>query len=253
MALLELDGVRTAYGAIEVLHGISLSVEEGEIVTLVGANGAGKTTTLMTISGIVRPRSGAIRFAGKDLGGVPAHAIVGLGIAQSPEGRKIFPRLTVLENLEMGAFGRSDRAGMARDIEHVYELFPILGERRDQPGGTLSGGEQQMLAVGRALTSRPKLMLLDEPSLGLAPLIVRKIFDVIAKLNQEGTTILLVEQNARMALKLAHRGYVLETGTITISDTASNLLADKRVQSAYLGEADTGDAATSANAPTQEG
>ncbi len=238
MALLELEDIHAAYGAIEVLHGISLTVDEGEIVTLVGANGAGKTTTLMTISGVVKPRSGAIRFAGKDLVGVPAHAIVGRGIAQSPEGRKIFPRLTVLENLEMGAFGRNDREGIKKDIDHVFELFPILGERRHQAGGTLSGGEQQMLALGRAMASRPKLLLLDEPSLGLAPLIVRKIFDVIEQLNQEGVTILLVEQNARMALKLADRGYVLETGSITMSDSAENLLGDKRVQSAYLGEAE---------------
>jgi branched-chain amino acid transport system ATP-binding protein len=197
-----------------------------------------KTTTLMAISGVVKPRSGSIRFAGKDLVGVPAHTIVGLGIAQSPEGRKIFPRLTVLENLEMGAFGRTDREAIKKDIEHVYELFPILSERRHQAGGTLSGGEQQMLAVGRAMTSRPKLLLLDEPSLGLAPLIVRRIFDVIEQLNNEGTTILLVEQNARMALKLADRGYVLETGSITMSDTADALLNDKRGQSAYLGEGD---------------
>jgi branched-chain amino acid transport system ATP-binding protein len=236
VALLELDEVRTGYGQIEVLHGISVKVEEGEIVTLIGANGAGKTTTLMTISGVVKPRAGHVRFKGKDITGLPAHEIVRLGIAQSPEGRKIFPRLTVLENLEMGAFGRDDKAGIQKDIEHVYQLFPILGERRHQPGGTLSGGEQQMLAVGRAMASRPKLLLLDEPSLGLAPLIVKRIFEVIAQLNKEGTTILLVEQNARMALRLANRGYVLETGSITMSDDAKTLLADERVQSAYLGE-----------------
>jgi branched-chain amino acid transport system ATP-binding protein len=236
MALLELDEVRTGYGQIEVLHGISLQVQEGEIVTLIGANGAGKTTTLMTISGVVKARGGHVRFKGKDITGVPAHEIVRLGIAQSPEGRKIFPRLTVLENLEMGAFGRDDKAGIAKDIEHVYQLFPILGERRDQPGGTLSGGEQQMLAVGRAMASRPKLLLLDEPSLGLAPLIVKPIFEVIAQLNKEGTTILLVEQNARMALRLANRGYVIETGSLTMNDDAKVLLADERVQSAYLGE-----------------
>jgi branched-chain amino acid transport system ATP-binding protein len=236
MALLELEEVRTGYGQIEVLHGISLKVDEGEIVTLIGANGAGKTTTLMTISGVVKARGGRVRFKGKDITGVPAHQIVGLGIAQSPEGRKIFPRLTVLENLEMGAFGRDDKAGIQKDIEHIYELFPILGERRHQPGGTLSGGEQQMLAVGRAMASRPKLLLLDEPSLGLAPLIVKRIFEVIAQLNEEGVTVLLVEQNARMALRLANRGYVIETGSITMSDKAQTLLEDERVQSAYLGE-----------------
>ncbi len=236
MALLELEDVGAGYGAIEVLHGVSLTVDEGEIVTLVGANGAGKTTTLMTISGVVKPRAGTIRFAGKSLAGVAAHEVVGLGIAQSPEGRKIFPRLTVLENLEMGAFGRNDKAGIQKDIARAFELFPILGERRHQAGGTLSGGEQQMLAVGRAMASRPKLLLLDEPSLGLAPLIVHKIFEVIRRLNEEGVTILLVEQNARMALKTANRGYVLETGSITLADTAANLLANEKVQSAYLGE-----------------
>lgn len=236
MALLELEGVSAAYGAIEVLHGLNLRVEEGEIVTLVGANGAGKTTTLMTISGVLRPRSGVVRFKGRDIVGVPAHDVVGLGLAHSPEGRRIFPRLSVLENLEMGAFGRRDRAAIQQDIERVFELFPILGERRQQAGGTLSGGEQQMLALGRAMASRPRLLLLDEPSLGLAPLIVHKIFEVIRQLNREGVTVLLVEQNARMALRLAHRGYVLETGSITLTDTGENLLRNERVQSAYLGE-----------------
>ena len=235
--MLELDGVHAAYGAIEVLHGISLRVDEGEIVTLVGANGAGKTTTLMTISGILRPTRGALRFKGQAITGMSPDRIVTLGIAQSPEGRKIFPRLTVFENLEMGAFTRRDADGVGRDLERVFALFPILGERKSQPGGTLSGGEQQMLALGRALMSKPSLLLLDEPSLGLAPLIVRRIFDVIAELNREsGVTVLLVEQNARMALKLAHRGYVLETGTITMGDRAAALLEDERVKSAYLGE-----------------
>jgi branched-chain amino acid transport system ATP-binding protein len=235
MSLLELEDVHAGYGAIEVLKGVSLHVDEGEIVTLIGANGAGKTTTLMTICGVLRPSSGAVRFMGRDLVDLPAHRVVELGIAQSPEGRKIFPRLSVLENLEMGAFTRRDAAGVRQDIERVFALFPILAERRSQPGGTLSGGEQQMLAVGRAMMTRPKLLVLDEPSLGLAPLIVKKIFDVIAQLNREGVTVLLVEQNARMALKLADRGYVLETGEITISAPAKELLEDTRVASAYLG------------------
>jgi branched-chain amino acid transport system ATP-binding protein len=234
--MLELEDLRVGYGNIEALHGISLSVGEGEIVTLIGANGAGKTTTLMTISGCVRARSGAIRFRGRDISGLPPHDIVALGLVQSPEGRKIFPRLTVAENLEMGAFTRRDADGIAADQNRVFELFPILGERRRQPGGTLSGGEQQMLAIARALMARPKLLLLDEPSLGLAPLVVSRIFEVIRELNREGATILLVEQNARMALKAAHRGYVLETGTIAMADAADKLLSDPRVRSAYLGD-----------------
>jgi len=236
MALLEVEDVSTSYGAIEALSGISLRVEAGEIVTLVGANGAGKTTTLMTISGVLKPRAGSVRFEGQEVVGVPAHELVGRGLAHSPEGRRIFSRMTVLENLELGAFGRDDRDGIQKDLDHVFELFPILGERRSQTGGTLSGGEQQMLALGRAMMSRPKLLLLDEPSLGLAPLIVQKIFEVIRTLNSEGVTVLLVEQNARTALKLAHRGYVLETGRITLTDTGANLLANPEVQSAYLGE-----------------
>ena len=235
--MLELEDLRAGYGNIEALHGISLSVGEGEIVTLIGANGAGKTTTLMTISGCVRARTGAIRFRGRDISGLPPHEIVALGLVQSPEGRKIFPRLTVAENLEMGAFTRRDPDGIAADRNRVFELFPILGERRRQPGGTLSGGEQQMLAIARALMARPKLLLLDEPSLGLAPLVVSRIFEVIRELNREGATILLVEQNAQMALKAAHRGYVLETGTIAMADAADKLLADPRVRSAYLGDA----------------
>jgi branched-chain amino acid transport system ATP-binding protein len=234
--MLELEDLRAGYGNIEALHGISLSVAEGEIVTLIGANGAGKTTTLMTISGCVRARAGAIRFRGRDISGLPPHEIVALGLVHSPEGRKIFPRLSVAENLEMGAFTRRDPDGIAADQNRVLEMFPILGERRRQPGGTLSGGEQQMLAIARALMARPRLLLLDEPSLGLAPLIVSRIFDVIRELNRDGTTILLVEQNAQMALKAAHRGYVLETGTIAMADAADQLLADPRVRSAYLGD-----------------
>jgi branched-chain amino acid transport system ATP-binding protein len=235
--MLELDQLRAGYGNIEALHGISLNVDEGEIVTLIGANGAGKTTALMTISGCVRARGGAIRFRGRDISQLATHEIVALGLVQSPEGRKIFPRLSVMENLEMGAFSRRDKDGIAADAKRVFELFPILGERRRQPGGTLSGGEQQMLAIGRAMMARPRLLLLDEPSLGLAPLIVSRIFEVIRELNCEGATILLVEQNARMALKAAHRGYVLETGTISMSGPASDLLSDQRVRSAYLGDA----------------
>jgi branched-chain amino acid transport system ATP-binding protein len=235
--MLELEDLRAGYGNIEALHGISLSVGEGEIVTLIGANGAGKTTSLMTISGCVRARSGAIRFRGRDISGLPPHEIVALGLVQSPEGRKIFPRLSVAENLEMGAFTRRDPDGIAADRNRVFELFPILAERRRQPGGTLSGGEQQMLAIARALMARPRLLLLDEPSLGLAPLVVSRIFEVIRELNREGATILLVEQNARMALKAAHRGYVLETGTIAMADAADKLLSDPRIRSAYLGDA----------------
>jgi branched-chain amino acid transport system ATP-binding protein len=234
--LLQLQGIRAGYGNIEALHGIDLEVREGEIVTLIGANGAGKTSTLMTVCGCVKARAGKVLFAGRDITGMRSDEIVKLGLVQSPEGRKIFPRLTVAENLEMGAFIRSDKDGIAKDTKRVYDLFPILGERRTQAGGTLSGGEQQMLAVGRAMMSRPRLLLLDEPSLGLAPLIVTRIFEVIQQLNKEGTTILLVEQNARSALKLAHRGYVMETGNITMTDDAKKLLEDERVKSAYLGD-----------------
>jgi len=228
--------VRAGYGAIEVLKDVSLHVNAGEIVTLIGSNGAGKTTTLMCVCGVLRARAGRILFDGSDLAGMPAHEIVRLGLAQSPEGRKIFPRLSVLENLEMGAFTRTDRDGVRADLERVIALFPILGDRRRQAGGTLSGGEQQMLAVGRAMMARPRLLLLDEPSLGLAPLVVKRIFEVIGELNRQGVTILLVEQNARMALRLAHRGYVMETGRITMTDRAAALLEDQRVRSAYLGE-----------------
>ena len=234
--LLSVEGVRAGYGPIEVLKGISLEVNEGEIVTMIGANGAGKTSTLMCISGVNRVRSGRIVFAGEEIQNRPAHEIVARGLSQAPEGRKIFPRLTVLENLQMGAFSRRDPAEIAQGLERAFELFPILKERRDQAGGTLSGGEQQMLAVARALMSRPRLLLLDEPSLGLAPMICTRIFDVLRDLNRRGTTVLLVEQNARMALKLAHRGYVLETGAILKSDRAEALLADPKIKDAYLGE-----------------
>jgi branched-chain amino acid transport system ATP-binding protein len=236
MPLLEIKDMTVAYGRIEALHGISLSVEQGELVTLIGANGAGKTTTLMTISGAVRARAGTVKFRGEPLTNVPAHDIVRRGVAQSPEGRKIFPRLTVLENLEMGAFTRTDKPGIGADIDRAFRLFPILKERQKQFGATLSGGEQQMLAIARALMSRPKLLLLDEPSLGLAPMVVLKIFEVIRDVNRQGTSVLLVEQNARLALKLAHRGYVMETGAITAADRADVLLNDPRIRAAYLGE-----------------
>lgn len=236
MSLLRVENLCAGYGPIEVLKGISLEVRAGEIVAMIGANGAGKTTTLLAISGCVPTRAGAIFFDDHNVAQLSAHQIVERGLSQSPEGRKIFPRLTVMENLEMGAYTRRDAAGVAQDIQKAFDMFPILGERRRQPGGTLSGGEQQMLAVARALMSRPKLLLLDEPSLGLAPLIALKIFEVIRQLNREGMAILLVEQAARMALKLAHRGYVMETGSITISGPAEALLNDRRVQDAYLGE-----------------
>lgn len=234
-ALLSVEDFCVGYGPIEVLKGISLEVQPSEIVALIGANGAGKTTTLMGISGCLRARRGRVVFEGQEVQNRPAHEIVCRGICHSPEGRKIFPRLTVLENLQMGAFARRDRAQIERDLAHAFELFPILAERKNQLGGTLSGGEQQMLAVARALMGRPKLLLLDEPSLGLAPLIVLKIFEVVRRLNEEGMAILLVEQAARMALKLAHRGYVMEMGRITFSDRAEVLLKDPRVQEAYLG------------------
>jgi branched-chain amino acid transport system ATP-binding protein len=235
-SLLRVAGLRAGYGPIDVLHDLSLTVEKGEIVAMIGANGAGKTTTLMALSGVVRPRAGEIEFDGHDLRREPAHKVVRLGLAQSPEGRKIFPRLTVLENLEMGAFTRTDKAGVVDDIEKSFTMFPILRERKHQPGGLLSGGQQQMLAIARALMARPKLLLLDEPSLGLAPQIVVQIFDVVRDLNRQGMSVLLVEQNARMALKVAHRGYVLETGRITCADRADVLLNDPRIRAAYLGE-----------------
>jgi len=233
--MLEVIGIDNFHGNIQALRGVSLTVAEGEIVSLIGSNGAGKTTTLMSISGVTPPRSGVIRFAGADITRLPAEKIVAQGLTQVPEGRMIFPRLTVLENLMMGAYLRRDKAGVAGDIEHVYELFPVLLERRHQFGGTLSGGEQQMLAIGRALMARPKLLLLDEPSLGLAPLFVEHIFSIIKRLNRDGATILLVEQNAQMALQIADRGYVLETGRIVLEGKASELLENPQVRAAYLG------------------
>ncbi len=234
--MLELKNIKTFYGNIQALKGIDLTIKEGEIITLLGANGAGKTTTLMSISGIVPPRSGDILFEGRSILDVSPEKIVSMGIIQVPEGRRIFPLLTVAENLDMGAFLRKDNGSVKTDLEYVYELFPILAERRHQPGGTLSGGEQQMLAISRALMARPKLLLLDEPSLGLAPIVVRRIFDVIKKINREqNTTIFLVEQNANLALQTAHRGYIMTTGTITMSDTAENLLNNEAVRKAYLG------------------
>jgi branched-chain amino acid transport system ATP-binding protein len=234
--LLALRDVHTFYGNIEALKGVSLEVEEGEVVTLIGSNGAGKTTTLRTIQGLLRPRTGTILFRGQPLERQPANRVVALGIAQAPEGRLIFPRMTVLENLEVGAFSRKDAAGIRQDIERVFTLFPRLRERRSQKGGTLSGGEQQMLAIGRALMARPRLLLLDEPSMGLAPILVEQIYQTLREINAHGTTILLVEQNARMALSIAHRGYVLETGRIVLADTAANLSSSDLVRKAYLGE-----------------
>jgi branched-chain amino acid transport system ATP-binding protein len=234
---LEIEGLVARYGRITALDGISLRVEEGEIVALIGANGAGKTTTLRAISGLVRPAEGRIAFAGRELNGLAPDAIVRYGVGHSPEGRRVFGRMTVRENLEMGAFIRRDRAGIAADTERVLETFPRLRERIDQKAGTMSGGEQQMLAIGRALMSRPRLLLLDEPSLGLAPVLVQTIFAVIREINAAGTTILLIEQNARQALAIAHRGYVLEVGRIAFSDTGANLMASPAVQAAYLGGA----------------
>ncbi|AZQ71103.1 ABC transporter ATP-binding protein [Streptomyces luteoverticillatus] len=235
-ALLEVEDLHVAYGKIEAVKGISFTVDTGQIVTLIGTNGAGKTTTLRTLSGLLTPRSGTIRFDGRPLTGIPAHRVVALGLAHSPEGRHIFPRLTIAENLQLGAFLRKDGDGIAHDIRRVYELFPILGERARQPAGTLSGGEQQMLAMGRALMSRPKLLMLDEPSMGLSPIMMRKIMDTIAELKASGTTILLVEQNAQAALGLADRGHVMETGRIVLSGTGAELLHDESVRKAYLGE-----------------
>ena len=236
MAMLQIDKIDTYYGNIRALKGVSLSVEEGEIVTLIGANGAGKTTTLDTISGLLKPRQGGIYLEGEPIHPLPPHAVVKKGISGSPEGRKIFRRLTVLENLEMGAYVRTDRAEVARDLERVFALFPRLEERVGQAGGTLSGGEQQMLAIGRALMARPRVLLLDEPSMGLAPLLVEGIFETIREINREGTTVLLVEQNALMALAVAQRGYVLQAGEIVLHDTAENLLHNEMVRKAYLGE-----------------
>jgi branched-chain amino acid transport system ATP-binding protein len=236
VALLELDNVHSYYGHIHALRGISLTVDEGEVVTLIGSNGAGKTTTLRSIHGVLPPREGKILFAGEEIQGMPAHDMISKGIAQSPEGRKIFHRMTVLENLEMGAYHRKDRAGVREDMDRVFDLFPRLKERIKQESGTLSGGEQQMLAIGRALMSRPKLLLLDEPSMGLAPVLVERIFQTIEEINHQGMTILLVEQNANIALEIATRGYVLETGTIVNAAPASELREDPKVREAYLGE-----------------
>ena len=234
--MLELKNLQTFYGGIQALRDVSMEISEGEIITLIGANGAGKTTTLMSICGIVPPRSGDILFMGKPIHDLSPNQIVALGISQVPEGRRIFPYLTVMENLDMGAFLRADKDEIKQDMEYIFELFPILAERRHQAGGTLSGGEQQMLAISRALMARPMLLLMDEPSLGLAPLIVKQIFEIIRKVNTENnTTIFLVEQNANLALKVAHRGYVMETGRITLTDSAEKLLADEKVKEAYLG------------------
>ncbi len=233
--MLKLTNVNTYYGNIHALRDVNLTINKGEIVTLIGANGAGKSTTLMSICGGTPPRSGEILFEGKPLHSMRANQIVKLGISQVPEGRLIFPELTVMENLDLGAFLRNDKDGIRRDLDYVFGLFPILAQRRKQQGGTLSGGEQQMLAISRALMSRPRLLLLDEPSLGLAPIVIQQIFTIIKKVNEGGTTVFLVEQNANQALKIAHRGYVMETGKITLEDSAENLLSDDGVRKAYLG------------------
>ncbi len=233
--MLELKDVHTYYGNIHALKGISLTVNDGEIVTLIGSNGAGKSTTLRTIQGLNKPRTGSVVFDGIELHKLPAHEIAAHGVAQSPEGRMIFPRMTVLENLEMGAYTRKDLTTYKDDLDHVFSLFPRLKERVSQKGGTLSGGEQQMLAMGRAMMAKPKILLLDEPSMGLAPLLVELIFEIIKKLNEEGTTILLVEQNALMALSIADRGYVLQTGEIVLADDAKKLMKNEEVQKTYLG------------------
>jgi branched-chain amino acid transport system ATP-binding protein len=235
MSMLEMRDVHAYYGNIHALKGVSLTVEEGEIVTLIGANGAGKSTTLKTISGLLRPRQGEISFDGGRIDGVRAHDIVGLGISQAPEGRRIFPRMSVTENLEMGAFLRPKGPQIASDFERVFTLFPRLRERRTQLGGTLSGGEQQMLAIARALMARPKLMLLDEPSMGLAPILVEQIFQIVRDINAQGTTVLLVEQNALMALGIARRGYIMQTGEIVLSDASAALARNPEVKKAYLG------------------
>ena len=236
MALLELRDVHTYYGAIHALRGITVDVEEGEIVTLIGANGAGKSTTLRTISGLLRPRQGEIRLRGERIDGRRPHEIVALGVCQSPEGRRVFARMSVQENLEMGAFARRDRAAVAAEYGRIFELFPRLRERREQKAGTLSGGEQQMLAIGRALMAAPRVLLLDEPSMGLAPILVEQIFSIIETINRQGTTVLLVEQNALMALGIARRGYILQTGEVVLADAAERLRQDEAVRKAYLGE-----------------
>jgi branched-chain amino acid transport system ATP-binding protein len=235
-AMLHLEGVHSYYGNIHALKGVSLYVEHGEIVTLIGSNGAGKSTTIRTVSGIMHPREGEIYFDGQPIHDVPSHDLVARGISQSPEGRRIFPRLTVRENLEMGAYKRTDGAGIAEDLQMVFELFPRLRERATQLGGTLSGGEQQMLAIGRALMAKPRLLLLDEPSMGLAPVLVETIFETVVKINQQGMTILLVEQNALMALEVAKRGYVMQSGVIVMHAPAEDLMQDESVRKIYLGE-----------------
>ncbi|AFZ08605.1 amino acid/amide ABC transporter ATP-binding protein 2, HAAT family [Oscillatoria nigro-viridis PCC 7112] len=234
--MLEIKDIHTYYGNIHALKGVSLTVSQGEVVTLIGSNGAGKTTTLRTIQGLLRPRQGTVLFEGKPLEALSTEAIVRLGISQSPEGRLIFPRMTVQENLEMGAYLRNDTLGIKSDMEKALNLFPRLRERISQKGGTLSGGEQQMLAIARALMSRPRLLLLDEPSMGLAPMLVSQIFAIVRDINAEGTTILLVEQNARMALSVAHRGYVIQTGQVVVAGSASDLQSNETVRKAYLGE-----------------
>jgi branched-chain amino acid transport system ATP-binding protein len=234
--ILELKDVHTYYGSIEALKGITFDVREGEIVTLIGSNGAGKSTTLRSINGLNHPRRGSIRFEGRDITNASPHSVVKMGIAQSPEGRRLFPRMSVHENLEMGAFQREDRKSIRSDMDRVFELFPRLQERRTQKAGTLSGGEQQMCAIGRALMARPKQLMLDEPSMGLAPIFVERIFETIVEVNKQGTTILLVEQNALMALDVAKRGYVLETGTIALADDAKSLRQNEQVRKTYLGE-----------------
>ncbi len=235
MAMLTIDNINVYYGAIHALKGISVEVNQGEIVTLIGANGAGKSTTLRTISGLLKPKTGQISFEGQNIAGVPAQNIVKMGISQVPEGRRVFAHMSVLENLELGAYLRSDTKEIKADMDNVFARFPRLGERRSQLSGTLSGGEQQMLAMGRALMSRPRILLLDEPSMGLAPLLVKEIFSIIKDINQTGTTILLVEQNAHMALSIAHKAYVLETGRIILSGDAKELAASEEIRKAYLG------------------
>lgn len=234
--MLSLIDVKTYYGNIQALKGINLTVSEGEIITLIGANGAGKTTTLMSISGVIPPREGKIQYLGRDINGLTPDVIVSLGISQVPEGRHIFPDLTVLENLQMGAFLRTDKMDIKKDLDYIFDLFPILSQRHNQAGGTLSGGEQQMLAISRAIMARPKLLLLDEPSLGLAPIVVKQIFEIIRRINSENnTTVFLVEQNANLALHLADRGYVMENGQIVLEDSSGNLLSNDKVRKAYLG------------------
>ena len=233
--MLRVEDINVYYGAIHAIKGISLEVNDGEIVALIGSNGAGKSTTLRTISGLMKPKTGRIMYDGEDITGVPAHKIVGKGLCQVPEGRHVFANLTVLENLELGAYLRTDKEGIAKDMEMVFEKFPRLLERKDQLSGTLSGGEQQMLAMARALMSRPKLLLLDEPSMSLAPLLIKEIFNIIKEINASGTTVLLVEQNANMALSIADKAYVLETGRITLSGTAAELASSEEVRKAYLG------------------